>query len=123
MDSLTLPSPPSLEVTLVPAATSPTLPESSMSPRGLLRLRLMPRLTPPSSTPPTATDSHPMLDTTDWLTTDLLGIPTPTTTGSDPLTTPPPLLLLPLSLPPPLLPQLLLPPWPPATARSAPPPP
>merc|ERR1712079_744892 len=110
-------SQPSLEVTLVPAATSPTLPESSTSPRGLLRLRLMPRLTPPSSTPPTATDSHPMLDTTDWLTTDLLGtptptVPTPTTTGSDTLTTPPP-----------LLPQLSLLPWPPATARSAHPPP
>merc|ERR1712127_495451 len=39
-----LPPPPSLEATLLLDATSPTLPELSMLPRG--RLRLMPRLTP-----------------------------------------------------------------------------
>merc|ERR1711981_68635 len=43
-------SPLSLEATLPLAAMSPTLPESSMSPRGRLRLRLMPRLTPTTLT-------------------------------------------------------------------------
>merc|ERR1719167_1558250 len=94
-------SPLSLEAMLPLAATSPTLPESSMSPRG--RLRLMPRLTPTTLTD--TTDSATP-DTTVWATPDMLATPTPdsaTTTVSATDTTPtllPPPLLLP---PPPLL--------------------
>merc|ERR1719414_2704566 len=115
-----LPSPLLLEVTLVLAGTSPTLPELSMLPRERLRPRLMLRLTPPCSTPPTVTDS-PMPVTTPTLPT----VATPATTDWDTLTTLPQL-LPPTLLPPPLsLPQLsLLPPQSPlATPRSAPPPP
>merc|ERR1712127_346048 len=82
-----LPPPPSLEATLLPDATSPTLPELSTSPRG--RLRLMPRLTPMCCT--VLTTVWDTLDTPDTvvLATDTL--------DSDP--TPVPTLLPPLLLP------------------------
>merc|ERR1712154_12726 len=102
--SLTLLSPPWLEVTLLLAAMLPTLLESSTSPRGRLRPRPMLRLTPLCSTLTTATVSQLTLDTalTDWLATLTPTVPTLTTTDWDTLTT------LPLLSPPLLLPLLLL---------------
>merc|ERR1712025_1110795 len=94
-------SPLSLEATPLLDVTSPTLPESSTSPRG--RLRLMPRLTPTTLTD-TMDSATP--DTTVWDTLDTPATPTPdsdTTTVSATDTTltllPPPPLLLPLLLP------------------------
>merc|ERR1712203_896493 len=95
-----LPEPPSpllLEVTLLPAVTSPTLPESSMSPRG--KLRLMPRPTP---TMPMVTTDSDTPDTPVWAMPAMLDTLTLTTTASATATTPTLLPPLPL-LPPPLL--------------------
>merc|ERR1712018_838873 len=92
-------SPLSLEATPLLDVTSPTLPESSTSPRG--RLRLMPRLTPTtlSDTMDSATP-----DTTVWATT------TVSATDTTPTLLPPLPLLLPLSLPLPPLSRLRPPP-------------
>merc|ERR1711874_936089 len=73
-------SPLSLEATLPLAATSPTLPELSMSPRG----RLMPRLTPTTLTDTTDSATPDTVDTV-WATPDMLATLTPasaTTTAS-----------------------------------------
>merc|ERR1712203_722480 len=95
-----LPEPPSpllLEVTLLLAVTSPTLPESSMSPRG--KLRLMPRPTPTMPMVTTDSDTPDTPDTTVWAMPAMLDTLTLTTTASATATTPtllPPLPLLPL---------------------------
>merc|ERR1712051_931059 len=68
------PSPLSLEATLPLDVTSPTLPESSMLPRGRLRLRLMPRLTPTTLTDTTDSATPDMLDTV-WATPDTPATP------------------------------------------------
>merc|ERR1711890_175073 len=81
-------SPLSLEATPLLDVTSPTLPESSTSPRG--RPRLMPRLTPTT-----------LSDTMVWDTLDTPATPTPdsATTMVSATDTTPTLLLLPLLLP------------------------
>merc|ERR1712203_1024880 len=95
-----LPEPPSpllLEVTLLLAVTSPTLPESSMLPRG--KLRLMPRPTPTMPMVTTDSDTPDTPDTTVWAMPAMLDTLTLTTTASATATTPtllPPLPLLPL---------------------------
>merc|ERR1712203_610884 len=78
-----LPEPPSpllLEVTLLLAVTSPTLPESSMSPRG--KLRLMPRPTPTMPMATTDSDTPDTPDTTVWAMPAMLDTLTLTTTAS-----------------------------------------
>merc|ERR1712076_208787 len=98
----------SLEATPLLDVTSPTLPESSTSPRG--RLRLMPRLTPTTLTD-TMDSATP--DTTVW---DTLATPTPDSDTTTVLATDTTLTLLPpLPL---LLPSLL--PLPPSPLRPPP---
>merc|ERR1711936_423535 len=79
-------SPLLLEVTLLLAVTSPTLPESSMSPRG--KLRLMPRLTPTMPMVTTDSDTLDTPDTTVWAMPAMLDTLTLTTTASATATTP-----------------------------------
>merc|ERR1711971_1080495 len=88
LGSLMPPSPPWLEDTPARADMSPTVPELSMLPRGLLmpspRLRLMLSMELMDMVSPT-----PMVPTTDTLDSDILDTPTPmvrTTDMLDPLT-------------------------------------
>merc|ERR1719205_392326 len=86
----------SLEATLPLDVTSPTLLESSMSPRGRPRLRLMLRLTPTTLTDTTVSGTPDTTDTPDTVASDTPASATTTASATD--TTP--TLLPPLPSPP-----------------------